>query len=217
MNWNGYLSYQYGLKQTAEQMAAIILLIILWPLMLFIALAIRLDSKGNVLFCQRRLGKGKKEFTIYKFRTLTANPSGDKLLHEQDNRITRTGSFLRKTSLDELPQLINILKGDMGFIGPRPVLREEFKPFIGHPVYEKRFLTLPGLFCTVDMTYRATATREQQFKMDAEYVESVTFLSDMHIFCKVFINVLKRKNIYPGSKTKEATKAGDIVNSVKKR
>jgi len=203
MKQSHYISYQNGLKQTAEQMTAVILLLLLWPLMLLIALAIRLGSKGNVLFCQRRLGKEKKEFTIYKFRTMKANHSGDVLRSEQDTRITRIGAVLRKTSLDELPQLINILKGDMGFIGPRPVLPEEFKPFKGHPLYEKRFQSLPGLFCTVDMFYRAAATREQQFQMDAEYVETITFLSDMKIFSKVFINVLKRKNIYPVSKKEQ--------------
>ncbi|BCJ94676.1 UDP-phosphate galactose phosphotransferase [Anaerocolumna cellulosilytica] len=204
MKRSHYISYQNGLKQTAEQMAAVILLLLLWPLLLLVALAIRLDSKGNVLFCQQRLGKGKKEFTIYKFRTMKINHSGDKLRSEQDIRITRIGTILRKTSLDELPQLINILIGDMGIIGPRPVLQDEFKPFKGHPVYEKRFNTLPGLFCTVDMSYRATATREQQFQMDAEYVENITFLSDMKIFGKVFINVLKRKNIYPVSQKQQA-------------
>ncbi len=130
---------------------------------------------------------------------MVENPTPDKILDirsEEDNRITGIGRILRRTSLDELPQLFNILKGDMCFIGPRPIMKEEFEPYINSAKDKIRFMVKPGLFCSVDIKYRATATRAKQFELDADYVNHITFLKDLSIFIKVFIKVLSRQNVY---------------------
>jgi lipopolysaccharide/colanic/teichoic acid biosynthesis glycosyltransferase len=173
-------------------------LILLLPLIIVIAFIIKVDSKGNVIFKQKRLGRNYKEFTVYKFRTMVENAYqiGGIALHEGDPRITKVGTFLRKTSLDEVPQFINILKGDMCIIGPRPILKEEFEPYKSNKLYAKRFSIRPGLFCTVDVAYRASASRELQFEMDEQYVNNMSFKLDIDVFFKTFVTVIKRKNVY---------------------
>jgi len=116
--------------------------------------------------------------------------------YDGDSRITKVGAFLRKTSMDELPQLINILKGDMSIIGPRPILKEEFEPYKSNEYYLSRYNIRPGLFCTIDVDYRATASRELQFTMDADYVDNVSFKLDAIVFLKTFMTVAKRENVY---------------------
>jgi len=173
-------------------------LLVLLPIMVVIEIIIRIDSKGNGVFKQKRLGKNQKEFIVYKFRTMVQNAYhiGGATSFDGDPRITKVGAFLRKTSFDEIPQLLNIIKGDMSIIGPRPILEEEFEPYRGNDFYEKRYDVLPGLFCTVDIDYRAVASRETQFEMDAKYVEEMSFKLDIMIFFKTLIAVLKRKNVY---------------------
>ena len=107
------------------------------------------DSKGGALFKQERLGKNKKIFTIYKFRTMIPNAYvlGGTNTYKNDSRITKAGAFLRKTSLDELPQLFNILKGEMSIVGPRPILEEEEAEVSRPELYQERFQIRPGLFC----------------------------------------------------------------------
>lgn len=166
--------------------------------MAIIAIAIKLDSKGPVLFRQMRLGKGQKEFTIFKFRTMCdhAYEMGGIATSASDSRITKVGAFLRRTSLDELPQIFNILNGTMAIIGPRPILKWEFDEYKGNPIYDKRYDVLPGMFCTVDVDYRATADRETQFKMDAQYVENMDFNLDVTTFFQIVESVIRGKNVY---------------------
>ena len=166
--------------------------------MIFIAFVIKVDSPGEAIFKQKRLGVSQQEFIIYKFRTMVKNPYqiGGITSYEGDPRITRIGAFLRKTSLDETPQLINILKGDMSIIGPRPILKEEFDPFKSDQFFSKRYDVRPGLFCTVDIEHRATAPREMQFEMDARYVDGISLLLDVQVFFKTFFTVIKQKNVY---------------------
>ena len=166
--------------------------------MLIIALVVKLTSKGPVIFKQERLGKGQKTFTIYKFRTMIdhAFEMGGVATRADDVRITRTGAFLRRTSLDELPQMINILKGDMAIIGPRPILPMEFEPYKENERYCKRYRVLPGLFCTVDIDYRSSADRNLQFEMDADYAEHLSFGLDLKLFFKIIAPVISGKNVY---------------------
>ncbi|NBK97807.1 MAG: sugar transferase [Erysipelotrichia bacterium] len=173
-------------------------LVLLFPFMIILAIMIKLDSKGEAVFKQKRLGRNQTEFTIYKFRTMVENAYnlGGANSYEGDPRITKVGAFLRRTSLDEIPQLINILKGEMSVIGPRPILKEEFEPYKSNAYYVKRYDVRPGLFCTVDVDYRAVAPRELQFEMDVEYVENMSMKLDFVIFFKTFITVIKRKNVY---------------------
>ena len=130
--------------------------------MIVIAVVIKCDSKGPALFKQKRLGKNQKPFTVYKFRTMCQNAfeKGGVVTSEKDTRITKVGAFLRRTSLDELPQIFNILNGTMAIIGPRPILGFEFEPYKNNARFCKRYDVLPGMFCTVDLNLRATADRE---------------------------------------------------------
>lgn len=156
--------------------------------MAIIAICIKLDSKGPVFFRQERLGKGMKPFKIYKFRTMCnhAYEIGGIATSASDPRITKVGAFLRRTSLDELPQMLNILKGDMAIIGPRPILDWEFEPYKDNKEFCKRYDVAPGMFCTVDLWNRA-AIREDQFEMDREYVNNISFKQD----CKTILGVIK--------------------------
>ena len=163
-----------------------------------IAIVINRYSKGGALFKQERLGKNKKIFTIYKFRTMIPNAYvlGGTNTYKNDSRITKAGAFLRKTSLDELPQLFNILKGEMSIVGPRPILEEEEAEVSRPELYQERFQIRPGLFCTVDVDLRAAADRTTQFKMDKEYYEKVSLLLDCHVFLGVLKTVISGNNVY---------------------
>jgi lipopolysaccharide/colanic/teichoic acid biosynthesis glycosyltransferase len=174
-------------------------LLLLWPIMLIIAIAVKVNSRGTIIFKQKRLGKNNTCFYIYKFRSMLvhSNEHNEGCTYEGDPRITSVGAFLRKTSLDELPQLLNILKGEMCFIGPRPLLPEVMEQYKEHELFQKRMQVSPGLFCSVDVSYRAAASKELQFIMDAEYTEHISFLTDFILFCKIIMVVVKQKNIYP--------------------
>ncbi len=179
-------------------------LAILWPLMIVIAIIIRIDSPGPAIFRQRRLGKNKKEFTILKFRSMVVNDFSDSVMASDanDSRITAVGAFIRKTSIDELPQLLNIFVGHMSIIGPRPMLPAEYELFSeqGYDI-TTRFDIRPGLFCTIDVEYRAEASEELQFRYDKEYVENYSFIGDIKCFFGVLKAVLKQKGIYKTDKT----------------
>lgn len=166
--------------------------------MIIIAIAIKVDSKGPAIFKQQRLGKKQKVFTIYKFRTMVdrAYEIGGIANRSDDPRITKVGAFLRRTSLDEIPQLFNILKGEMSVIGPRPILPVEFEEYEADPMYCKRYDVLPGLFCTVDIDYRASSTREMQFEMDVEYIKTMSFANDLKYFFQIIKTVVTGKNVY---------------------
>ena len=135
---------------------------------------------------------------VYKFRTMVENAyeKGGLVTKSNDSRITKMGSYLRRFSIDELPQMINIIKGDMSIIGPRPILPWEFDSYRDNPVYRKRHNVLPGLFCSVDVELRAAADRDTQFSMDAEYADNISFKNDFSLFFKVLKTVVTGKNVY---------------------
>lgn len=190
--------YRCFLKQFIDCTLSIIGLIVFCIPMLIIAIAIKADSKGPVLFKQRRLGKGMKPFTVYKFRTMCdhAYEIGGLVTSASDTRITKVGGFLRRTSLDELPQMFNIINGTMAIIGPRPILDWEFEPYKENKEYCKRYDVKAGMFCTVDINYRASADRDLQFKMDAEYADNVSFALDVKTFFSIIKTVVKGDNVY---------------------
>jgi O-antigen biosynthesis protein WbqP len=189
--------YRHFFKRLVDCLLSLAGLIVCGIPMLIIAVMIK-TTKGPVIFRQERLGKNEKHFTVYKFRTMVdkAYEKGGLATRSDDPRITKVGAFLRRTSLDELPQMINILKGDMAIIGPRPILPWEFDGFRENPVYRKRHDVLPGLFCSVDIELRASADRDTQFKMDAEYADNVTFSNDFKLFFGVLKTVVTGKNVY---------------------
>ena len=190
--------YRCFLKQFIDCTLSVIGLIVFCIPMLIIAIAIKADSKGPVLFKQCRLGKGVKPFTVYKFRTMCdhAYEMGGLATSASDSRITKVGGFLRRTSLDELPQMFNIINGTMAIIGPRPILDWEFEPYKENKEYCKRYNVKAGMFCTVDINYRASADRDLQFKMDAEYADNVSFALDVKTFFSIIKTVVKGDNVY---------------------
>lgn len=190
--------YKNCFKQIIDTILAFIGMIVCSIPMLIIAIAIKADSKGPVLFRQRRLGRGMKPFTVCKFRTMCdhAYEMGGIAKSSDDSRITKVGAFLRRTSLDELPQMFNILNGTMAIIGPRPILDWEFEPYKDNQEYCKRYNVKAGMFCTVDVDYRASADRDLQFKMDAEYADNVSFALDVKTFFLIIKTVIKGDNVY---------------------
>lgn len=190
--------YRHFIKTFIDITLSVIGLIVCCIPMLIIAIAIKCESKGPALFKQERLGKNQKVFTVYKFRTMCdhAFEKGGVASSESDSRITKVGKFLRKTSLDEIPQMINIIKGEMAIIGPRPILPFEFEEYKDNARYAHRYDAKPGMFCTVDIDLRATATREQQFEMDAEYVDKMSFGLDFKVFFGIIKTVVLGKNVY---------------------
>lgn len=174
-------------------------LIVLLPLFFCISLIIKLDSRGPVLFKQLRVGKAKNTFVIYKFRTMHKHEIADQRYVETtssstDPRITRFGRILRSMSLDELPQLINIIKGEMAFIGPRPILPEQLQALSFAAV--ERFEVLPGLTGLAQIRGRRGLHWHQQLKLDVFYVKYKCIQLDLYILFRTVVVVLGSKNIY---------------------
>ena len=166
--------------------------------MLIFALVIKLTSNGPAIFKQERLGKDQKVVTVYRFRTMVnhAYEMGGVAKRSDDARITKIGAFLRRTSLDELPQMFNILKGNMAIIGPRPILPVEFEPYKENKRYCHRYDILPGMFCTVDVEYRSSSDRDLQFTMDADYADRMSLKLDAKTLFSIIIPVVTGKNVY---------------------
>lgn len=175
-------------------------LIVLSIVLLILCLLIKLESPGPVFFKQKRIGKGKKEFEILKFRTMKTDAPKDMpthLLDKPDSYITKIGKFLRKTSLDELPQLINILKGDMSLIGPRPALWNQEDLIAERDKYEANDV-LPGLTGLAQISGRDELPIEVKAKIDGDYVKRKNPVLDTIIFYKTVFSVLKSDGIKEG-------------------
>lgn len=186
------------LKRIFDFIFGIILLIILSPLLLIIALAVKIDSHGKALFKQKRMGQHRKPFIVYKFRTMYKETPKNKASHELDNRdsyITKIGHWLRVTSLDELPQLFNIIKGEMSFVGPRPVILTEGE------LIEKRkengiYKLKPGVTGYAQINGRDNVDIDEKVELDKYYLENNSLLMDLNIILKTGIKVLKREDIF---------------------
>lgn len=201
------ITYSF-LKRTVDITASAAALLLLSPVFLVTSLAIRKDSDGPAMFTQKRIGKDGKLFEIYKFRTMV--PDADKKLFEMlekdekareeyklnkklkhDPRITKVGNFLRKTSIDELPQLINVLKGDMSLVGPRPYLPREIDDMGEY--YDTIIESKPGITGLWQVSGRSNTTFEQRLEFDKEYTENKGFLYDMGLLTKT-VGVVVKKN-----------------------
>ena len=202
------MSFLYPIsKRVFDILASSTALIILSPVFLATSLAIKLDSKGNVFYAQERVGKDNKHFKMYKFRSMCMD--ADKQLEalkdkneregatfkiKDDPRITKVGKFIRKYSIDELPQLINILKGDMSIVGPRPALPQEVATY---PEEAKIRLTVPqGLTCIWQIYERDNPKFSVQVKLDKEYVEKKGFWFDLKLIFLTVPSVLSGKSAY---------------------
>ncbi|MBZ4656150.1 MAG: UDP-galactose phosphate transferase [Thermoanaerobacter sp.] len=185
--------YPY-IKRILDFIFAIILLVITSPVMLLAAIAIKIeDPKGPVLFKQKRPGKNAKIFTVYKFRTMRVETEKDGRPLTDMERMTKVGSFLRKTSIDELPQLFNIIRGEMSFIGPRPLLVQYLELYT--PEQMRRHEVTPGISGWAQVNGRNAISWEEKFKYDVWYVDNQSFLLDLKILFLTIFNVLKREGI----------------------
>ncbi len=175
--------------------------IILIPIFLIISILIKLTSKGPIFFKQERIGRNGKVFNMYKFRTMIVNAEnigdGIRVRSKNDPRITKIGKILRKTSLDELPQLINVIKGDMSLVGPRPPVT--YHPYNGYNNYpenaKKRFIVRPGLTGLSQIKYRNGVSWDDRIKMDVKYTENISLLEDIKIILATIKIVIKPVNI----------------------
>jgi O-antigen biosynthesis protein WbqP len=189
------------LKRIIDFTLSLLAMIILWPVFLIIAVLIKLDSKGPILFKQKRVGKNKKHFYILKFRTMRTDTPKDTPTHMLKNPemfITRVGKFLRKTSLDELPQIINILKGEMSIIGPRPALWNQYDLIEERDKYGANDV-YPGLTGWAQIKGRDELPIDIKAQYDGEYVEKMSLAFDVKIFFKTIFSVIKSEGVKEGT------------------
>ena len=187
-------------KRFYDTLGALIGILLLSPLYLIIMILIKIDSKGPILFKQKRIGRNKKHFNILKFRTMKIDTPKDTPTHMLENPeqyITRMGKFLRKTSLDELPQIINILKGDMSIIGPRPALWNQFDLIEERDIYDVHKL-YPGITGYAQIKGRDTLPIQDKAALDGEYVKKISLWLDIKIFIGTFISVFKSEGVVEG-------------------
>lgn len=189
--------YKY-VKRITDFTVALLLLVILSPLMAASALLIAANHDGPILFKQKRPGKNGKIFTVYKFRTMSTRQCDENGRELSDfERMTKIGRLLRKTSVDELPQLFNIIKGEMSFIGPRPLLTEYLELY--SPEQMRRHEVLPGISGWAQVNGRNTLTWDEKFAYDVYYVDHCGVLMDMKIFLKTVENVIRQNGINSGN------------------
>lgn len=192
--------YNKFFKRFIDILLSAIGLLVLSPVLLVIAVAIKLDSKGPVLFKQKRVAKGKEHFQILKFRTMYADVPKDvptHLLADPASKITKIGRFLRKSSLDELPQIWNILVGEMSIIGPRPALWNQFDLIAERDKYGANDVR-PGLTGLAQIKGRDELPIDMKAKYDGEYAADITFANDVRIFFGTITSVLGAKGVKEG-------------------
>lgn len=192
--------YKKGLKRIVDFLLSLLGIIVLSPILLILVIAIKIDSKGPVIFTQKRVGKNKKLFNIYKFRTMkidTPKEMPTHLLENPDFFITKVGKFLRKTSLDELPQLFNILKGDMAVIGPRPALWNQDDLIEERDKYGANDIR-PGLTGWAQINGRDELEIDYKAQLDGYYVEKESFSMDVKCFFGTIVSVFKSDGVVEG-------------------
>lgn len=200
-------------KRCIDFVGSLIGIIVLSPVFLVIAIVIKTSSEGPVFFKQERLGKDGKVFKIIKFRTMIVNAEhigdGLRVREGDDPRITKIGRVLRKTSLDELPQLLNVLNGSMSLVGPRPPAT--YHPYAGYKAYpdwaKKRFQMRPGITGLAQATVRNSASWDERIRIDNQYVDRFDIWLDIKILCMTVMRVVKSEDIYaPGETQKDEEK-----------
>lgn len=188
------------IKRMSDLIISGLAIVILSPVLLLIAIAIKLDSKGPVLFKQKRVGKNKSHFMIYKFRSMYVDAPSDMpthLLQDPTAMITKVGAFLRKTSLDELPQLFNIFKGEMAIVGPRPALWNQYDLIEERDKYRANDIR-PGLTGWAQINGRDELEIDEKSKLDGYYVKHMSFALDVKCFFGTFLSVAKSEGVVEG-------------------
>jgi exopolysaccharide biosynthesis polyprenyl glycosylphosphotransferase len=195
-------------KYVLDFYLSLIMLIILLPLLLMVAILIKLDSKGPVFFRQERIGLAKTRYRMYKFRTMSVDAEqrikdlehlneadGAAFKIKDDPRITRLGKWLRKTSIDELPQLINVLIGDMSLVGPRPLPVRDYKQFNTH-WHRRRFSVKPGITCLWQISGRSDLSFEQWMQLDMDYIDKWSLTLDFKILLRTMFTIITGHGAY---------------------
>lgn len=203
--------YVVFIKRLFDIILSLLAIIILFIPGIIISICIKIESKGSVFFKQKRVGKDKKYFMIYKYRTMRTDTPKDIPTHLLDNPeiyITKIGKVLRKTSLDELPQIINIIKGDMSIIGPRPALWNQDDLIAERDKYGANDIR-PGLTGLAQINGRDELEIPIKAKIDGEYTKNISFLLDVKIFFKTIIKVFERDGVVEGKVKKEEVKHDD--------
>lgn len=185
-------------KRTGDLIVAMLALIFLLPFYPLLALLIKIDSAGPVLFRQERIGLHGRVFTIYKLRSMCLGAEKGGVYEAKDDpRVTRVGKFLRRTSINELPQLVNIIKGEMSLIGPRPVLTYHPWPIEQYTEEQmKRFAVRPGVTGWAQVNGRKNLYWDERIAFDIEYVKNLSLAFDLKIFLKTIVKVLSMQNSY---------------------
>jgi len=190
-------------KRVFDFVVSLLALVLLIPLVVVLIVTIRLGSKGPAIFKQQRAGKNGTPFIFYKFRTMKtdADPFGPSPKSDTDDRLTSIGKFLREYSLDELPQLVNILKGQMSLVGPRPLYMSQMAEWDDRQ--KMRLCVKPGLTGLAQVSGRGELTREEKLELDVRYVENASFWSDCKIILATAGQVFMRQNIYEKKYSKD--------------
>ncbi|MBN2185768.1 MAG: sugar transferase [Candidatus Krumholzibacteriota bacterium] len=194
-------------KRIADIINACLILLLFLPIIPVLVILVKLDSKGPILFKQKRIGKDGREFDFYKFRSMKhgsenvigvlrplSGVDGPIFKLKEDPRVTRVGRFLRRSSLDELPQLLNVLKGDMSIVGPRPNLPSEVAHYL--PWQKKRLEVTPGITCFWQIAGRSHIGFQEWMRLDLEYIRKRSLTTDFKIMLKTIPAVIARKGAY---------------------
>lgn len=180
-------------KRYFDILLALWVFLFLWPVMLICVIWVKLESKGPAIFKQRRPGYKQEIFSLYKFRSMETETIKEGKMLTDAERMTKSGKFLRKTSLDELPQLVNILKGEMSFIGPRPFLINDLEKYTEEQ--KIRFDVLPGLTSWTAIHGRNNVPEQKKFDYEIEYVKNIGFKIDFEIFIKTIILIFSQRDV----------------------
>ena len=204
--------YRRYFKRPIDYIFSLIAIIILSPVMLIVALLVRVKLGSPIIFKQKRPGLNEKIFTLYKFRTMTDERDENGELLPDSIRLTKFGRFLRSTSLDELPELFNILKGDMSIVGPRPLLVQYLPLYSEHQ--KRRHEVRPGLTGLAQVNGRNAISWEERFNLDVKYVDNISFILDWKIIILTLKKVFLREGIYSDSTTTMEPFKGNEKESV---
>ncbi len=206
--------YNYFFKRILDIVISVLVLIVLFPVFIGVIIALLIVNDGKVFFTQTRAGKNGVLFNLIKFKSMNDKKDKEGFLLKDTDRLTKTGQFIRKTSIDELPQVFNILKGDMSVVGPRPLLPEYLPYYTDH--HKMRHNVKPGITGLAQVSGRNTLKFSQRFNLDVEYVKTRSFFLDIKILFKTFLKVISPSDIQLGKKLSDVDDVGVSKGLIKR-